>query len=50
MATGGDREETRQPIKLRFCKESNDLLHPYEDKKTRKLMYICRNCDYKVRC
>lgn len=38
----------KQAIPLRFCKESNDLLHPQEDKKTKKLMYVCRNCDYTV--
>ena len=33
-------------IRLRFCKESNDLLYPREDKATRKLVFACRNCDY----
>lgn len=44
----GEREETRQPIKLRFCKESNDLLYPYEKKESRTLWYRCRNCDYEA--
>ena len=33
-------------IRLRFCKESNDLLYPREDRARKTLVYACRNCDY----
>lgn len=33
-------------IRLRFCRESNDLLYPREDRATKKLVFACRNCDY----
>jgi DNA-directed RNA polymerase II subunit RPB9 len=35
-------------VKLRFCPNSNDLLYPKEDRELKKLVYACRNCDYKV--
>eukprot|EP00887_Chlorella_sp_A99_P006552 scaffold3.g6552.t1 len=34
-------------VKLRFCPESNDLLYPKEDKERKKLVYVCRSCQYK---
>jgi|APGre2960657444_1045066.scaffolds.fasta_scaffold00713_16 DNA-directed RNA polymerase II subunit RPB9 len=33
-------------VRLRFCKESNDLLYPREDKLRGCLIFACRNCDY----
>ena len=35
-------------VRLRFCKESNDLLYPREDRSggERKLVFACRNCEY----
>lgn len=35
-------------VKLRFCPNSNDLLYPKEDRDRKKLIYACRNCEYKV--
>eukprot|EP00951_Prasinocladus_malaysianus_P033461 scaffold331449_cov32-Prasinocladus_malaysianus.AAC.1 len=32
--------------RLRFCKESNDLLYPREDRARKRLVYYCKNCDY----
>ena len=32
--------------RLRFCKESNDLLYPREDKERKRLVYYCKNCSY----
>mmetsp|Transcript_14974 Transcript_14974/g.42044 ORF Transcript_14974/g.42044 Transcript_14974/m.42044 type:complete len:116 (-) Transcript_14974:624-971(-) len=32
--------------RLRFCKESNDLLYPREDKDRKRLVYYCKNCSY----
>lgn len=32
--------------RLRFCRESNDLLYPREDKERKRLVYYCKNCDY----
>lgn len=33
-------------VRLRFCPNSNDLLYPREDRSSKKLVYVCRNCDY----
>jgi DNA-directed RNA polymerase II subunit RPB9 len=33
-------------VRLRFCKESNDLLYPREDRARKTLVFACRNCDY----
>jgi len=33
-------------VRLRFCKESNDLLYPREDRARKVLVFACRNCDY----
>lgn len=33
--------------KLRFCPESNDLLYPKEDKERKRLVYVCRSCQYR---
>ena len=35
-------------VKLRFCPNSNDLLYPKEDRERKKLVYVCRNCDYRI--
>ena len=35
-------------VRLRFCPNSNDLLYPKEDRERKKLVYICRNCDYAI--
>lgn len=35
-------------VKLRFCPTSNDLLYPKEDRERKKLIYVCRNCAYKI--
>jgi len=33
-------------VRLRFCPNSNDLLYPKEDRTRKRLVYVCRNCDY----
>ncbi|CAK9439588.1 uncharacterized protein LODBEIA_P36880 [Lodderomyces beijingensis] len=32
---------------FRFCAECNNMLYPQEDKDGQRLLYACRNCDYK---
>ena len=29
---------------MRFCRECNNILYPKEDKETKTLKMICRNC------
>ena len=33
-------------VRLRFCRDSNDLLYPWEDKARKVLVFKCRHCDY----
>lgn len=40
------RSSTMSGPRLRFCRESNDLLYPREDKATKRLIYYCKNCNY----
>jgi DNA-directed RNA polymerase II subunit RPB9 len=39
-------EPGKGAVRLRFCKESNDLLYPREDRARKTLVFACRNCDY----
>mmetsp|Transcript_13479 Transcript_13479/g.19809 ORF Transcript_13479/g.19809 Transcript_13479/m.19809 type:complete len:119 (+) Transcript_13479:88-444(+) len=32
---------------MRFCRECNNMLYPREDRMQKKLMFACRNCEYK---
>jgi len=34
-------------IGIKFCQECNNMLYPKEDKENRRLLYVCRNCDFK---
>ena len=34
-------------VGIQFCPECNNMLYPKEDKLNKKLLYACRNCDYK---
>ena len=34
-------------VGIRFCPECNNMLYPKEDKQLKRLMYSCRNCDYR---
>ena len=38
--------DTKGAVRLRFCKESNDLLYPREDRARKTLVFACRNCAY----
>lgn len=31
---------------VRFCSECNNMLYPKEQRSTRSLYYICKNCDH----
>ena len=33
-------------VGTKFCRECNNMLYPKEDKKERRLLYSCRNCDH----
>jgi len=33
-------------VRLRFCRESSDLLYPRVDASRKKLVFYCKNCDY----
>ena len=35
-------------VGIKFCSECNNMLYPKEDKEHRKLLYACRNCDWKT--
>ncbi|KAG9508912.1 DNA-directed RNA polymerase II subunit RPB9, partial [Fragariocoptes setiger] len=35
-------------VGIKFCSECNNMLYPKEDKENRKLLYACRNCDWKT--
>lgn len=41
-----DVQAEERTARLRFCPNSNDLLYPREDRSKKKLIYVCRNCDY----
>ncbi|GAB6025142.1 DNA-directed RNA polymerase II subunit RPB9 [Chamberlinius hualienensis] len=32
---------------INFCPECNNMLYPQEDKASRTLLYVCRNCQHK---
>ena len=38
--------DSKGAVRLRFCKESNDLLYPREDRARKTLVFACRNCAY----
>ena len=40
------KEGESSGVELRFCPNSNDLLYPKEDRARKKLIFVCRNCDY----
>jgi len=47
MATAaGGSGSAKSAVRLRFCKDSNDLLYPWEDKARRVLVFKCRHCEY----
>lgn len=35
-------------VGIKFCHECNNMLYPKEDKERKKLLYACRNCDWKM--
>lgn len=35
-------------VGIKFCSECNNMLYPKEDKERKKLLYACRNCDWKT--
>ncbi|OUS41901.1 hypothetical protein BE221DRAFT_63352 [Ostreococcus tauri] len=41
-------QSDERTVRLRFCPNSNDLLYPKEDRNNKKLVYVCRNCEYQA--
>ena len=35
-------------VGIKFCSECNNMLYPKEDKEHKRLLYACRNCEWKT--
>ncbi|KAL7057038.1 hypothetical protein AAHC03_019342 [Spirometra sp. Aus1] len=46
MMSVGEDEEKAGTVGILFCSECYNMLYPKEDKRHKRLMYACRNCDY----
>lgn len=46
--TGVLGEEGPTFVGIKFCHECNNMLYPKEDKERKKLLYACRNCEWKT--
>ncbi|VDN96054.1 unnamed protein product [Rodentolepis nana] len=44
-----EKEEKIVGVGILFCSECNNMLYPKEDKRNKRLMYACRNCDFMKR-
>ena len=40
-------EQEQSNVGMRFCHECNNMLYPKENKRERKLEYVCRRCEFK---
>lgn len=46
QAGAGLPKKKLEPIPFKFCPECSNMLYPKEDVSRRKLMWVCRTCQY----